>query len=247
MAVEVSPLNVLGGGSLGVASFSDTLAVAPSGPRNIISPPSEDWMYIPLGGDTPTAGAALPTFTFGNVLSGGGGTGLIIGDVSYAFTTYSFAAGIMPVVMGIGSLFYKAKQKFVQITFNNFSLETASIGMGNYIDASGTGVAGQSAICHDAYTLDIGGTLQRWNSGATNTVLVAGFSPVQGDVLRLSVDFTNPAQATIVVKRNGVTQSTTNDVSGNRLTGLAFPFIQANSFGAAPTSGWKNFSCGIGL
>ena len=247
-------INFLNFGSPPVTSFSDSMAVGPAFPRNPISPPSDKWIYIPLGGDTPTAGAALPSFAFAIALNGGG-FGLGISQISYAFTTYSFSAGITPVSMFVGSRFYNASQKFVQYTFDRISNGSVGIGICNYVDATGVGSNGSGQINHDCYLVDQGGGgagvpgLIRFNSGANNVILNAGTGTLQqGDVCRVGFDFTNPAQVSIQVSTNGVLRYTQVDNAANRLTGPAFPIIACYSMGGAGVNaGSKNFSCGIGL
>jgi hypothetical protein len=251
MAVEVAPLNILGVPNPPITRFTSSLAVAPGTARNIISPPSDDWIYIPTGGDTPTAGAALGTYNLGTALVGGG-FGLGMSRSSYAFTTYSFATALCPAVLYLTNpSFYNAKQKFIQITFDSVSLLAASMGFMNYIDASGTGVAGTGAICHDAYTcrIDTRSQIDRWNSGATVTNLHASSgAPVLNDVYRFSIDQTTPGQVTVRYTLNGVFQFSVVDNAAGFVSGPLFPIIGSFQFaGAGSTLTCKNFDCGIGL
>jgi hypothetical protein len=257
MAVEITPLSILGGVSAPpVTSFSDTMATAPAQARNVLAPPSEDWIYLTLGGDTPTAPTFIPTFTFGNALSGGG-FGLSCGFVTYGGTTYVMACGICPVVCYVKSPYYTSLTKFVQCTFDSAAAMIGCIGITNFIDTSGTGVGGSNNICHDGYMVDLspagvgagGDRLQRFNSVANPTSLNAGTALVTNDVIRASFDFTNPAQVTITVAKNGVTQYSVVDNSANRMpsSGLAFPVIAIYSLAGGAAFKAKNFSCGIGL
>jgi hypothetical protein len=172
---------------------------------------------------------------------------------------YSFAFGIIPVVAFVGSFIYKASQKFVQITYNNVTpnLMQTVLGVINFDDATGTGVAGNGAICHDAYALlDQNGNVgtgmpgvYRYNSGVagpTNLFANTG-NLAQGDVVRLSFDFTNASQVSIIAKRNGATVFSGVDNSANRLTGQCAPYIGCTVMANAGSAGYKNFSCGIGL
>jgi hypothetical protein len=256
MAVEVGTINILSAGQALITGFTDTMAVAPGIARNILSPPSEDWIYLNLSGDTPTAGPFLPNFTFGNALAGGG-LGLASSFVSYAGTTYSMACGISPVVCYVKSPYYTSLTKFVQCTFDSAAAMIGCIGICNFIDTSGTGAAGSSNINHDAYMVDLSPAgvgagadrLQRFNSGAGPTSLNAGVALVVNDVIRASFDFTNPAQVTVTVKKNGVTQYTVVDNNVNRMpsSGLAFPVIAVYSIAGGASFKAKNFSCGVGL
>lgn len=243
-----------------ITSFSDSLAVAPPSARNPISPPSDNWVLVPLGGDSPyTNPLSFPNFNFAQTLSSSGGFGLGITQVQFgANPPYSFAAGIIPVVAYVGSPIYLATQKFVQITYNNITanLMQTVLGVVNFVDASGTGVAGNGAICHDAYALlDQNGNagtgmpgVYRFNSGATlANIFAATGNLAQGDVVRLSFDFTNSAQVTIVAKRNGSTVFTGTDTAASRLTGPCSPFIGCTVMANGGSAGYKNFSCGIGL
>jgi hypothetical protein len=243
-----------GGASL-VTFFADSLAIAPAAPRNVISPPSDNWIYVPLGGDLPVSNPiAMATYTFGQLLSGGV-TGLKFGQVQYGVNPpYSFATGIIPRVAYVGSPIYAAKIKFVQYTFNNIANAQFGIGIVNFTDATGTGSAGTAQINHDAYIVDQGGGgagtpgLIRYNSGANNIVINAGTGAAQlNDVIRVSFDFTNPAQASIQVRRNGVLTYTQVDAAANRLTGNGCPVIAVISLANALAGGCNNFSCGVGL
>jgi hypothetical protein len=243
-----------------VTSFSDTMGTAPLNSRNVISPPSDNWVLVPLGGDSPYSNPiSVPNFKFGQTLSGGGGFGLGIVQTQFgANPPYSFAFGIIPVVAYVGSVIYNATTKFVQVTYNNITanLMQTVLGVVNFIDASGTGVAGNGAICHDAYALvdqngNVGTGLPgvyRYNSNANLTNLFAAAGNLaQGDVVRLSFDFTNASQATIIGKRNGTTVFTVVDNSATHLLKTCSPFIGCTVMANAGSAGYKNFSCGVGL
>lgn len=254
MAIEVSPLNILalgGAGTPPVTSFSDSMSVAP-GARNLNTPPSEQWLLLMLGGDTPTAVCSLGNFLFGATLVGGG-NGLSAAFTNYGGApTYGMAMGICPTVAYIGSPIYTAKQKFVQMTFNSFVTQQTGIGILNFLDTSGVGVAGSNNICHDCYLVDMAGQplrLERFNSGSAVTTLQAASALAINDVVRASFDFTNPAQVTIVVKKNGVTQYTIVDNAAARLpsSGLSFPVIASYAYSTGGNFLASNFSCGVGL
>jgi len=189
MAVEVSPLNILGGGTPAVTGFSDTMATAPAFARNAISPPSDDWLWTPLSGDSPLATpTATGLFSFGVALPAGGGNGLQVSTLQWAINPlYELTCGIVPVVCYTKSLYYAAQKKFVQVQYNNGSGTIAfALGWMNYIDLSGSGAAGNQNFNHDGYAirLDTRGLLQRWNSGVSGpTGLHAdlgGITPLAG-------------------------------------------------------------------
>jgi hypothetical protein len=252
MAVEVSTNNILSGSGASVSRFTDSLKVGPTNPRNIIGPPTNNWIWAPLSGDTPTAGAFIPGFNFGAVIPAPGNLGCAINPVSYAGTTYSFCGGIIPAVAYVGSPIYNAKTKFVQVAFNTIANGVVGIGYGNYEDVSGTGIGGSSNINHDAYVVQWGAasySLQRYNSGAGTVSLQAvGAALVGGDVIRMSMDTTVPGQTTIIVLKNGVAPvPTTVDNNALRLSGGAFPFICFVNFAAGFAGTVFNFDCGVGL
>lgn len=245
---------VSGGPPAGTSSYSDTLAIAPANARNVISPPSDDWAYVILGGDsTYSSPITMPTFLFAATLSGAGGLGLAIGQSEWgANPPYTLAAGIVPLnVFTKTSGYYIANQKFVQYTFNSNTAIQAGEGIFNFVDASGTGVAGNGNICHDCYLVDTAVShyrVQRFNSIANPTQLMSVGTPTQGDIVRLSFDFTNALQVTITLKVNGLVAGVAIDNSANRITtGLAWPVIAGYSLANTALAEYKNFSCGTGL
>jgi hypothetical protein len=233
--------------------YTDSMATGPGAPRNVISPPTENWVYIVLGGDSPySAPVAMPTFGFGTVLASGGGLGCGLGASYFAPNpTYNITSAISPIVAYVGSQIYLAKQKFIQIVFNDATGMAPVMGFANFLCASGTGVAGQNAINQDAYTfrIDTRGFFQRWNSGATVVTLHADLGGVtQGDVHRMSLDQTVPGQVSITYTLNGVVQYTVVDNAVGRVANSCFPIIGNVQFaGAGPTGGVKLFDCGVGL
>lgn len=231
------------------------MSTSPSNPRNTYSPPSDNWLFLTVSGDIPTAICSIAGFAFGQALVGGG-TGLSVTVQNFgAGPTYGLATAICPAVLYVGSPYYKSLQKFVQLKFNSGSFAQFGIGIMNFIDTSGNGVAGASNITHDAYVVDLvtGANplrLQRFNSGALPTSLQnAVLTLAQGDVVRASFDFTNPAQVTITVLKNSVQQYQIVDNAVSRLpsSGLSFPVIvnYAGTSGASALA--SNFSAGIGL
>lgn len=254
MAVIVRSLNILansGAGGVAVTSFSDSMAIGPPLARNLMSPPTDNWLFLVLSGDTPTAPIAMGNFIFGQALSGGG-NGMAAPFTNYGAATYGMATGICPAVAYVGSPIYNAKQKFVQFKFDSFVTQQTGIGIMNFLDTSGIGVAGSNNICHDCYLVDMAGQplrLLRFNSGAAVTTLQAASALALNDVVRASFDFTNPAQVTIVVKKNGVTQYTIVDNAAARLpsSGLSFPVIASYAFSGGGSFLSSQFSCGVGL
>jgi hypothetical protein len=249
MSVKINFLNF---GKAPVLNFSDSLATAPAQGRNVVNPPSEDWIYIVLSGDTPySSPIAMPTFTFGQPLAGGGGTGCALLSTFWAANpTYTLASAIAPITTYVGSPVYKSQKKFVQVTFNDSTASAPVIGFANFICASGTGSAGQSLINQDAYTVrcDLRGNLQRWNSGAAVTTLhgtIAGIA--QGDIHRLSMDQTVGGQVSLTYTLNGVAQYTVVDNAATAVTNFTFPFLGNVAFANGATGGVKLFSCGTGL
>jgi hypothetical protein len=238
-----------------VTGLTDSLGTAPAFARSVIGDPSDSWSYRILGGNTPIANPpALPTFNMGAALAGGGGNGLGLGALYFgANPPYTIAAGIVPLVCDVGSAYYNAQKKFIQITFNDAAGMAPVIGWCNFIDLSGSGVAGNDQINHDAYAfrIDNRGLLTRYNSGGPNggTVIHAvGGAPVQGDVHRLSIDQTVAGQVTLIYTLNGVVQYTVVDNAANRVANQLFPLIGNLQFaGAGPSGGCKNWSCGLGL
>jgi hypothetical protein len=167
---------------------------------------------------------------------------------------YTCAAGIVPLVCDVGSLYYNAQKKFIQITFNDNTGGAPVIGWANYLDVSGSGVAGNDQINHDSYAIRIDRQvlMTRYNSGGPNggTVLVAdnGIAAAQGDIHRFSIDQTVLGQVTLVHTRNGVIQNTVVDNAASRVANQLFPFIGNLQFsGVGPTGGVKNFSCDLGV
>lgn len=233
--------------------YTDSLAVAPGLPRNVLSPPSDNWILTCLSGDSPYSSPIdVPSIGFGQSLSGGGGTGMKITTTQWgANPPYSLAMGIIPVILAaVTSGYYTATQKFVQYTFNSSANIQAGIGIVNFVDATGTGAAGSSNINHDCYLVDESGghyRILRFNSGAAVSILASVGTPTQGDVVRLSCDFTNVSQVTLTLTVNSVVISTVVDANANRLTGPAWPVIAAYSMATGADHEAKLFSCGIGL
>jgi hypothetical protein len=262
--VEVVNPIISSGGSRISSSFVDPLDNsfgANTGPLNLASVNNFNWFYSILGWDTPflTPVEFMNAFSFGQALSGGGGTGMTSGlSQMGANPPYMVPCGIIPIRLmpglpsNVASSYYSAKQKFVQLTFNALGANnSAGFGLINFEDKTGTGVGGASNICHDAYIIRMDGFFIRYNSGAANSVLnnIGAGNFVQGDVWRLSMDATNAAQTVCVLTRNGTTFATITDNNINRLTGPAMPVI-AGIASSAALGAWqfevKNFSCGLG-
>lgn len=238
-----------------VKLFTDSMAIAVANQRNQLSPPSDTWLYLVLGGDTPwSSPVGMANYAFGQALSGGGGTGLGI-SLALGVPGYGLATAIAPVPTYIGSPVYTSPTKFVQYTFNNVSNSQIGIGILSFADLSGTGVAGSNNIVHDCYLVDQLWTpslgpprLVRFNASGGPTVLNSGsVNMAQGDVLRVSFDFTNPAQVSIKITHNGVVEYTQVDNNAARVSSQSFPIISAFALANAAAGGFKNFSCGVGL
>jgi hypothetical protein len=229
------------------------MAVGPGAPRNVVAPPTENWVYVVLGGDPIYAApVCMPTFGFGATLAGGGGLGCSLQATYFAPNpAYNIVSAISPIVAYVGSQIYLAKQKFIQIVFNDATGMAPVMGFANFLCASGTGANGQNQINNDAYTfrIDTRGFFQRWNSVANPTLLHADLGGVtQGDVHRMSLDQTVPGQVSITYTLNGVVQYTVVDNAANRVGNSCFPIIGNVQFaGAGPTGGVKLFDCGVGL
>jgi hypothetical protein len=256
MEISTSTFGPFGGSP--PTSFVDPLSNASgsiAGPLNLATVNTFNWFFSFLGWDTPFATPAdfITFFSFGQTLSGGGGTGLTVSGQAFGAGTYNWFCGIIPTRMapGLGpftSPYYASKTKFVQFTFNAINANCAGgVGIINFEDLSGTGVAGSSNICHDAYILRCDGNMIRHNSGAANSVLQGGIVFTQGDVWRMSMDATAASPTVIRLTKNGTLFATINDNNVNRLQGPGMPFIGAVMVGPGPQFEIKNFSCGVGL
>lgn len=262
MATEVGPLNVLGSVGSPPAGFVDPLDNsfgARTGPFNPLSINNSNWTAFILGLDTPFGSpiAIGQAFSFGQTLSGGGGIGMTCGAAQFgANPAYQLPVGIIPtrLLPGLGpftSPFFGAKQKFIQLTYNVIGAgSSAGWGLINFDDNSGTGISSANVITHDCYLFQGNGNsglIVRYNSGAAANVFQSGIALTQGDVWRLSMDATNPAQTIVTVTKNGTQFAQFTDNSAARLLGNALPVIAIVSVPVAFQFESKNFSCNVGL
>lgn len=249
-SILVSTLPVAAGVKL-PTFFSDSMGVAPANPRNSLSPPSDNWLYTIVSGDPPlSTPVAIGQFGFGQTLAGGGGVGCTIGQVIFSVNPlYFLTAGISPIVAYIGSPIYTAKQKFLQFTSNDWTNSPSmAFGYMNFIDATGTGAAGNKSVNHDGYFIDTTGAIIRSNSVAAPTTLHAGtVTYPQGTVVRLSIDQTVAGQVTLTLSYGGVVQYSSVDNNANRVSGPMFPLLCITNMTSTSSGGMKNFSCGVGL
>lgn len=250
------PVDVLfyAGSSGLITSFTDSLATSDYGPENGLGANNFDWLILNVGMGTPfNTPFAWPTFSFGSALSGGGGTGLKIGQAQTAVNpNYFIPMGVVPVPILNGirkaQSLYQATKKFIQVTYNANQDNNFGIGWLNFEDRSGTGQGGSFTIAHDCYEVRVaGGSLTRWNSGAVASTLHAGFAIVQNDVIRLGFDSSTAGQTTLTVSKNGVSQYTFTDNTVNRLITNAIPLLLGINGASSSFAEYKNFSCGLGL
>lgn len=243
MAVEVSPLNVLGGGPAPITSFADSMATGSSQGFN------NGWVLIPTRYDIVPFAATIhgPKFNMGQPVTGGG-LGLEIDNWGNG-AGYVMSQAIVPRVI-IPTL-YVVKQQFVQMTW----LRNSSQGCGMCAFLNLESLSGVGNENCDTYRLNMvnvagnGFTLTRLNAGVANVDLAANIvALVSGDVIRMSVDSTNPAQTTIIIKQNGVVRATVNDNNANRVQ-FGWPGIYGEDTNNTSVNGLqaKLFSCGIGL
>jgi hypothetical protein len=236
-----------------VTSFSDTLAVA-NNATNLATPNNTNWIQVPLNSNTAfSSPTEFVQFQLGQLLSGGGGTGLkITMDQMAANPTYCHCQGIMPRPLVSSTVYYNAKKKFVQFTYNAQSSIAAGVGFFNFECNSGTGVGHDNATpANDAsfFRIDLG-NFQRSNSGAAVTTLQAnaGLVESQGDVFRISMDASVAGVTSWTLLQNGINfwGLTINDNAANRFNGNGWPVIWLANGVAASFLEMKNFSTGLG-
>jgi hypothetical protein len=244
MTVDVEFLNF---GTPLITSFSDTLAVGGGGLGTTSI--NGNWVRIPTRYNITPFGASFhgPEFNMGQSVTGGG-LGLQVDNWGNG-AAYFFSQAIVPRLI-INSL-YNLTQQFVQATWLRNS--TQGCGLCAFLNLellSGGGVSD----C-DTYRLNLvnsgglGFTLTRINAGSAAVDLATNISAlVSGDVIRMSVDSTNPAQTVITIKQNGVQVSQVTDNNANRVS-KGWPGIYGENTNNTAVNGLqlKNFSCGKGL
>jgi len=238
-AVDVAPLNILGGVSGGVpavTSFSDTFN---RGTLNTSALPSV-WVptaLIPV--------PATPNLNYGNFFATVGPPfGLVMAAV-LSGTTSSASGSIMPCY-GLTYALVNGKTQFAQATFQQLTA-SSGIDAAHAIMISNNGQAGGSWYGMQVHVTDgsmrVGKNV--FSGGVLTQTLAVNFgATTAGDVWRISF---NTATNQLVVTKNGTVVSTQTD--GSPLTaGIpGFGMVGLNSAGGSSGSvTMNNFSCGLG-
>ena len=235
MAVDVSPLNVLGGGSPLVNTFSDTFnrSGADLGPTWL----SFSCPYTPIASPPNYFQATIPGSNDRVTFGPGGG----VNNAAWAPPVFLIPRVVVSTLYGV--------TQFAQMTWLNL-VNTSRCGPCLMADGFGDNRFQLYAI-----SIEPGGTnrisLKRFNgvlTSATLSVDAGNGSLSSGDVVRISADLSVGGQVTLRTSVNGVVKTTIVDNSGSLLN-TGCPGMQCNSATTNPTgtADWDSFSCGPGL
>jgi hypothetical protein len=249
MAVDVGPLNILGGGGLPrISSVNDTFN------RNTLNPTDRPFRWLPVNiAQFPTA-SPFAIGDAGATTNGLGATyGLQLSGFGLNNPTYQ-----VPMILPCLDLYpqaYTAAQ-YVQGTMVGFASNSTIYegGLAVAIDYPTT-VSGDTTRFYAAmftWPNDNKIILARFNIGSTLTRTdIASTTPAyaNGDVFRLSVVFDAVNGSTITLLKNGVSfLSGTDTVAGSLLKGLpGFHVVIAGITGGnANVQQWKDVTAGLG-
>jgi hypothetical protein len=136
------------------------------------------------------------------------------------------------------------KTQFVQVTFDNQASITNNAGWEIAVCARGDQDTSYSLNInmHVANAMSLYKNIQSSYTGVAGATGLA--LPANGDVLRLSADFSVSGQVTLTIKKNGTQIAQATDNAGNRLT-AGSPAIRSQM--SSGTYYLTTFSCGAGL
>lgn len=244
MTVEVTPLNVLGGGSPPLTAFSDNFNRT-DGPLGI------NWAYGIYGVPTPiTAPIGGP---FPQIISSGF-TWLYNGSNN---PLTNWACYATPIIDGLYRNLY-GRTQFCQATFRARSGPSSNSGLAVALSAEhatfyvvgSNFVPGPAESVSCAQVVAAGGTPYQFALSGLGAAIRPASGFAAGEVVRISVDQSG-ANPIVTVKINGVQVFQATDASATKISKVGSPGMVSGYFPDQFTQTgnvtWDDFSCGLGL